>query len=441
MDAMSKNDQRLPNNRYQTLSVAQQKQFKAISGYEYDGHSLSGQFTTDRPEDADDWQYSPWQFSYAFYTATGHLVCSLEHRMTNTRQYGWDIDGNDLFPDFLASFFPQDDSSQPNPFNHWFDQNTSHDQFLQWERFIDKAKGALLGLALGDALGTTLEFKPKDSYELITDLVGGGIFHLQAGQWTDDTSMALCLADSLLAQQKHDGEAQLNRYVDWARNGVNSSTGQCFDIGNTIRSALNHFLKTGDVIANTSAENCAGNGSLMRLAPISIFYSPLKNVPLDTVLEKAKQSSETTHSNQVAIEACQIMAWLLYQIFDGEESKAALYNGLAKAFHSLSSEMSEVVQGSFLKKSRDEIFAFGYVVKSLEAALWCFAHSDNFEQGALLAANLGDDADTTAAIYGQLAGAFYGAEQLPQIWLDKLFIAHKIESVAEQLASMVSRGL
>lgn len=423
------NKQRPNNTAYKTLSAIQKQCFKSISGCEHDGVSLSGQFDTDRPENCPENTTSAWLFSYAFFTATGELFCKLEHKMTNARLFGWDAFGNELAQERLEKIWLEDCE-----FADYIVLPNDVEELLKWDRFVDQATGALLGLAVGDALGTTLEFKEKDTYEPLTDMIGGGPFHLQAGQWTDDTSMALCLAESLLAKRQQVGSDQLARYIDWARHGTNSSTSVCFDIGNTIRLALNGYLRDGNVFAETSASHFAGNGSLMRLAPISIFYSPLKGIALDVALEQAKASSVVTHSEPRAIEACQIMAWLLYQIFNGEKDKQQLLDRLLTAFTGLSPDMAEIVQGSFRTKSRAQIFGYGYVVKSLEAALWCFAHSDDFEQGALLAANLGDDADTTAEIYGQLAGAFYGYEQLPSHWLDKLFMADKIEKVAQQLA-------
>ncbi len=305
--------------------------------------------------------------------------------------------------------------------------------------FIDKAKGALLGLALGDALGTTLEFKPKDSFEPIHDMIGGGPFGLRAGQWTDDTSMALCLAESLLCQGKMDTTDQMQRYVRWWKQGENSVTGHCFDIGITVSGALNQFINTGNPLCGSSDEFSASNGSLMRLAPVCIFSHPYKNTRLTKALSNANLSSITTHAEQRCVEACQVMAWLMYQLFlDSNISKAALFKQLKHAFDNLHPEIQAIVNGSYLEKDRSDVRGTGFVVHSLEAALWCFAHSDNFEQGALMAANLGDDADTTAAIYGQLAGTFYGIEQLPQKWLSKLYWREEIEMMAQLLATTPS---
>ncbi len=300
--------------------------------------------------------------------------------------------------------------------------------------FVSRAKGAMLGLALGDALGTTLEFKSKDSYAPLTDMVGGGPFRLNAGEWTDDTSMALCLADSLLDKGGHDAQDQIERYLRWREDGENSVKGYCFDIGNTVSSAINRYLDIGDPNAGIEESYTAGNGSLMRLAPAVIFFSTVKGVSKKTLFAMAEASSIVTHAEPRAIQGCQIMAYLMDEVFHGERDKTALLSSLKSEFTDVHEDFFALVSGAFVSKSRDEINGTGFVVDALEAALWCFVHSDNFAEGALLAANLGDDADTTAAIYGQLAGAFYSLEGLPPEWLAKLAWREKIEAYGEQLS-------
>ncbi len=135
----------------------------------------------------------------------------------------------------------------------------------------DRMRGALIGLAVGDAVGTTVEFRSRGSFPFVTDMADGGPFHLAAGEWTDDTSMALCLADSLISTRDFDARDQMERYVRWYREGYLSSTGTLFDIGNTVRGALGRFESTGEPYAGPTGEMTAGNGSLMRLAPIPMF--------------------------------------------------------------------------------------------------------------------------------------------------------------------------
>lgn len=313
---------------------------------------------------------------------------------------------------------------------------------LDFPSIIDKAQGALIGLALGDALGTTLEFKTKDSYPPLTDMVGGGPFRLKPGQWTDDTSMMLCLADSLLAVGGHNASDQMKRYCAWWKEGHNSVNGRCFDIGNTVSDALQLFSDTNLANAGSREEYTAGNGSLMRLAPVAVFYSTFRSVQQDELILTAKLSSITTHAEPRAVQACQIMAWLMGSIFNELAlTKERLFTLLAKTWDSprIHQDLREVVGGSFATKTRKQIRGSGFVVHSLEAALWSFANSDTFEDGALLAANLGEDADTTAAIYGQLAGAYYGYNQLPESWLEKLAWREEIRERAILLASIPSK--
>jgi ADP-ribosylglycohydrolase len=282
---------------------------------------------------------------------------------------------------------------------------------------LDRYHGALLGLAAGDALGTTLEFKSKGSFAPIDDMVGGGPFGLKPGQWTDDTSMALCLAESLAELETFDPSDQMTRYVRWWRDGHRSSTGRCFDIGNTVAEALRRFEKTGDPMAGRTDPNTAGNGSLMRLAPVPMRYAvdPAEAVRL------AVESSRTTHAAAEAVDACRYFSALIVGALDGRTKTDLLSPhfappGVDWSAAPLASAIARIADGSYKNKTAQSIRASGYVVHTLEAALWAFAHSDDFREGALLAVNLGEDADTTGAVYGQLAGAYYGVEGVPDAW-------------------------
>ncbi|MGR5407607.1 ADP-ribosylglycohydrolase family protein [Vibrio alfacsensis] len=298
---------------------------------------------------------------------------------------------------------------------------------------IPRAAGALLGLAVGDALGTTLEFKPKDSYAPLTDMVGGGPFGLKAGEWTDDTSMMLCLADSLIEKGCVNLDDQIQRYVRWYRHGENSCTGSCFDIGMTVRTALASYEKTGIPESGSTSHLSAGNGSLMRVAPIALFFAHQSE---DAAMEAAKLSSLTTHGEERCIQACQIMTLLLHRLFNAEnisDRQTFLKTTLSDYLQYSSQchpEIRAIAECQFFNKSRENIRGTGYVVASLEAALWCFLNSATFEDGALLAANLGEDADTTAAIFGQLAGAYYGSRGIPSKWLEKLAQEKRIRDTA-----------
>jgi len=292
----------------------------------------------------------------------------------------------------------------------------------------DHYRGVLLGLAVGDALGTTLEFKAPGTFEPISDMMGGGPFSLQPGQWTDDTSMALCLAESLVKCQGFDPKDQMDRYCRWWQHGYMSPTGECFDIGMTVRAALSAYCKTGNPFSGSTDPRSAGNGSLMRLAPVALAY----RADLARAIHYAGESSRTTHGAATAVDACRFYAALIVGALEGR-SKGELLSAEFWSSGNLVAEIRAIADGSFKENNPPRIAGTGYVVKSLEAALWAFYRSNTFEKGALLAANLGDDADTTAAIYGQLAGAYYGAGDIPAEWLEKLAMRGLIIELADAL--------
>ncbi len=301
-------------------------------------------------------------------------------------------------------------------------------------RLRGRHRGCLLGLAIGDAVGTALEFERPGHFEPIDDMVGGGPFGLEPGQWTDDTSMALCLAESLIERHEFDAADQMKRYVDWWHNGHLSATGACFDIGNTVRSALDKFIESGEAFSGSADSMSAGNGSLMRLAPMPLRYFP---DPAQAV-ELAGQSSKTTHGANTCVDACRYFGGLLVGALRGESKETLLSDRFSPESSdgiagNLAEEIEDVASGSFKRRNPPEIAGTGYVVKSLEAALWAFHHSDSFREGCLLAANLGNDADSTAAIYGQIAGAYYGEQDLPEAWLERIAMRETIEKYADGL--------
>lgn len=309
---------------------------------------------------------------------------------------------------------------------------------------INRFRGSLLGLATGDALGTALEFSVPGTFQPITDMIGGGPFNLKPGEWTDDTSMALCLAESLIVNKGFNAVDQLDRYCLWYRNGHLSSTGKCFDIGITVRRALTKFEETGEPYCGSTDANTAGNGSIMRLAPVPLFYA---HNPAEAI-EKAAQSSRTTHGAREAVDGCRYLAALIVGAVNGATKEALLsdhFEPIAGLWQQqpLAEKIAEIASGSFKHRNPPDIRGSGYVVASLEAALWAFYHSSSFKEGALLACNLGDDADTTAAVYGQLAGAYYGIGLpggIPDAWLAKLAHGEMIEAFAEQLFAISTRA-
>ncbi|NTV65902.1 MAG: ADP-ribosylglycohydrolase family protein [Oscillochloris sp.] len=299
----------------------------------------------------------------------------------------------------------------------------------------DHHRGALLGLAAGDALGTTLEFTgPLDPFTpQVTRIVGGGPFNLPPGGWTDDTSMAICLAQSLIAVGGFDPRDQIERYVRWWRQGENSVIGRCFDIGNATRAALQCYQMTGNPYAGNPSPSTAGNGSLMRLAPAVLAAGSEEEA-----IHWAALQSRVTHAARESVDACRFYARLIWRALAGAP-KADLLAPALSSHMNLDSAIAEVADGSYQHAMPPAIQGLGYVVRALEAALWAFYHSDCFATGAILAVNLGQDADTTGAIYGQLAGAYYGAEAIPADWRTTILWHDEIITLADALAELSTR--
>lgn len=294
----------------------------------------------------------------------------------------------------------------------------------------ERAAGCLLGLAVGDALGTAVEGCSPGSFLPLQDMIGGGPYHLKPGQWTDDTAMALCLAESLV-ERGFDPADQVGRYVRWWDEGHLSATGKCIGLGATVRTALQRYLDTGEPWSGSSADFHATNGSLMRLAPVPIAFSdPCKAIHF------SGESSRTTHQARAAVDACRYFGGVLWGLLRGaprSEVLMPLYHPAGRAWSGLHPAVEEVARGSFRHRQPPELRASSYVVHTLEAALWAFARARDFRHGALLAVNLGDDADTTGAVYGQLAGANFGVKAIPATWLKDLAYRKRLEDFVARL--------
>ena len=293
-------------------------------------------------------------------------------------------------------------------------------------RQMQRCQGALLGLAVGDAVGTTAEFAPRGNFTPLTDMTGGGPFGLEAGQWTDDTSMALCLATSLVECGGFDARDQMDRYCRWMDEGYLSANGKCFDVGGTVAASLRRYQKTGEPFSGPVEPMSAGNGCIMRLAPVPLFYYP----DLEAAERFASDSARTTHGAPEATDACRLLAKMICRgLAGGSKQEVALpdrrFAGTPK--------IEAIAQGTWVEKERSDVRGSGYVVESLEAALWCFWQTDTFSDAVLAAANLGDDADTTAAVCGQIAGAYYGSSGIPEPWLERLTMREEITRLATRL--------
>ena len=292
----------------------------------------------------------------------------------------------------------------------------------------DRARGALVGLAIGDALGAPVEFKDRGTFPEVREMLAGGYFKLPAGAWTDDTAMALCLADSLLHDGELDATDLLNRFLGWIYANENTSTGQCIGVGQNTFAVLGNYRRTGALVAPPVKGRSDGNGALMRLAPVACRHwsNPLKARAI------ARFQSRTTHASELSAAACDAMASMLCDLIAGRSWQEALANISTDPWPE---EIGVVLSGSWQDKSREEINSSGYVVHTFEAALWAVGTTFSFEDALVAAVNLGHDADTVGAVAGQLAGARYGIRAIPARWSELLIQHDVIDQKARDLIS------
>ena len=296
----------------------------------------------------------------------------------------------------------------------------------------ERAIGCLLGLAIGDALGTTLEFSARDSLPAVSDLIGGGPFNLKPGEWTDDTSMALCLADSLLARRDLDPADLISRFQRWRDCGHNSVTGHCFDIGITTSQSISRFAADGNPLAGSLSPDAAGNGSIMRLAPVPIYFSGDEaKAEIAAVLQ-----GRTTHGAPECLDACRLMTLIVVRLINGVSWQQAI---AVEEADFPSPKVKALAAGAWKIRKRPQIRSTGYVIDTLEAALWAVETTSTFAEAVLLAVNLGGDADTVGAVAGQLAGARYGYRGTPKKWIKRLAWSDRIIALARDLHRVGAR--
>jgi ADP-ribosylglycohydrolase len=271
----------------------------------------------------------------------------------------------------------------------------------------DRVAGAFVGLAIGDALGAPIEFSPRGTFGPVTTYISGGRFNLPAGAWTDDTSMALCLAQSIVENAGLVTEDVLNRFCDWAENGSNTSTGVAVGIGQNTLRVLGDFRRNGYLEALPLGSKNDGNGALMRLAPIACFA--YNDVGVASLM--AGEQSRATHASQTSEQSCQLLAELLCLLIRGQSISHALEVVSNRGW---GRRVSSIFERKFTDQRETDLKVSGYVIETLHAALWSVMNTNNFQQAVLKAVNLGDDADTIAAVAGQIVGAMYGYSAVPK---------------------------
>jgi len=293
------------------------------------------------------------------------------------------------------------------------------------EMVRDRARGALTGLAVGEAVGITLAGRERDSYQTIGDMLGGGHLGLKAGQWAGDTAMALALMESLTFRGAFDERDFMERLLEWRDDGVHSCTGKCVGLGETTREALVRYERLDNPVAGETRADDLSNGSLARLAPVAVRCwrdeSERGNV--------AERQTRVTHGAPYVVTACVVFADILADAIAGLGRESVLRPRDVQ----LPNSHRLLTVGAWSDRRRSGLSGANNALTSLEAALWCVGTTESFEEAVLAAANLGEDSGSTAALAGQLAGALYGACAIPDHWLEQLAWREQITDMADAL--------
>ncbi len=303
-------------------------------------------------------------------------------------------------------------------------------------------KAAVFGHAVGDALGVPAEFMSREELmdNPVTDMRGFGTYPYPPGTWSDDTSMTLACLDSLMYGIDYNDIMQ--KFFEWFNRAEYTATGEVFDIGSTTRkSIMNYFVYDMPALqcGQTSIYD-NGNGSLVRIIPIVLYlyYSELNSCSVEKKINYIHNVSALTHGHLQSQTGCGIYAFIMWELLKNK-SKSAVYDGLANAkkFYEQNPEITSyarVLNIDVTTISINRIYGSGYVIDCLEAALWCLLTTDSYKDCVLKAVSLGDDADTTAAVAGGLAGVLYGYESIPQKWIDTLARTDYIKKLCENAA-------
>ena len=304
---------------------------------------------------------------------------------------------------------------------------------------LDRCQGVLLGLAVGDALGAPLEFKSAE--EILRDyggpvrtMVGGGFLGWDVGEWTDDTAMAVCVAEGILSQGRFDPADVAERFLHWFQSGPR-------DVGNTISVAM-HALACGERWdhAGRSAHDhlggrTAGNGAIMRCAPIALldYRTP------DRLIEDSLKSALITHWEPRARYGAAALNLAIAALLQGESPEEALRQAAA-GVRAACPEVAALFETAGAGE-RADLCPSGFSNDTLRLALWCFTRTESFEEALIAAVNLGGDADTGGVVCGALAGAHYGLAAIPERWLTPLHERERLLRLAAQLARLAGTSV
>ena len=296
-------------------------------------------------------------------------------------------------------------------------------------------KGAVFGFAVADALGVPVEFEARETLKErpVDKMRGYGSYDVPAGTWSDDTSMTLCTLNSIAQKGKIDLTDNISAFIKWADEGYMTPDGEMFDIGRTTCRALREYLRTEDVFncgGKSDLDN--GNGSLMRILPVCLFNC-FTNSTMDEAIKNVHNISALTHAHECSLIACGIYNFIVSELINSPEKESVIL-ALSKAerYYKKFNEIKHYLRlfdKDFFRTDIDLIKSSGYVVDTLEAAIWCLLNTNNYKECVLKAVNLGGDTDTVAAVAGGLAGILYGYEDIPEEWINTLIKSKMISGL------------
>lgn len=314
----------------------------------------------------------------------------------------------------------------------------------------------MMGLVVGDALGNPVQFMLRQDIKNrvggpVTGMEAGGVYHTPIGAWTDDSSMAIATLASIKDCKAVNLDDIMMRFIDWLDNGEYTPEERAFDMGMTCSAAINYYKNSGDAYnCGMTGEYANGNGALMRILPVCLYLLDLKaqnKITLDDSIDTIHKVAALTHNHVRSNMCCGIYYFMCDSILAGQDKgldlKTLLQEGINKAltYYGLYEDPNVLEQMSYAKRlfyldkfkelEEDDIKSSGYVIDTIEAAVWSLITTDSYKDCMLKTVNLGDDADTVAAVAGGLAGLYYGYNGIPKEWLGVIIKRDKIEEICK----------
>ncbi len=318
---------------------------------------------------------------------------------------------------------------------------------------MEKMTAMLIGHAMADAIGVPVEFSKRAHLKKnpVTGILEYGTYHQPAGTWSDDTSLSIAAMESISRLGKIDYADIMKNFVEWYEHDKFTANDVIFDVGNTTAQAIENFmLGITPLECGPTNESTSGNGSLMRIFPVAAYLYLKRGNNFDAdAMQTVHNFSRITHGSYSCQMSCGVYSLIAAEIFDGQDLKKAILSGINKAknfygnlreFEEAAQRLARIFDANFANLPEEEISSRGYVIASLESALWCLLNTDNYKDLVLKAVNLGGDTDTIGAIAGGLAGAFYGLEEIPAEWLSALKKKSYLEKIAADFYKVGERN-